>query len=346
MRRLAKKSKCVNCFADGGEYNIEEIKKEIINHCGGQVTEECIQEIMTGNDEELKQKVMYLSQHLQQQEQASQMAYGGQKPYVSNDPMEHGGFNSTGIAHRETTYSGDQNPNRVMIGGLPNTRFFAEGGQVDEATIQQYVQEIVQHCGGQVTEQCIQEILNGNDEALKQKLMIVSQYLEQRSQSQGNQQPAQAQPSEQQPVPQMDHGGPVIMDFCGGQITEECLQKAIKYGSPEVKQAAIAELEGLKKEAQLTAAIGAEVDRMFAKGGWIQKATERMKRKGTVGSFTKYCGGKVTEECIQRGLRSKDPVIRKKAQFAKNMRAIAKRAMGGEFTMDYEAIAEFFKNSV
>lgn len=39
------------------------------------------------------------------------------------------------------------------------------------------------------------------------------------------------------------------------------------------------------------------------------------------GSFTKYCGGEVTNECIQRGKNSSDPAIRKKAVFAQNARA-------------------------
>lgn len=38
------------------------------------------------------------------------------------------------------------------------------------------------------------------------------------------------------------------------------------------------------------------------------------------GSFTKYCNGKVTEECIQKGKNSPDPKIRKKATFAANAR--------------------------
>lgn len=38
------------------------------------------------------------------------------------------------------------------------------------------------------------------------------------------------------------------------------------------------------------------------------------------GSFTKYCNGKVTEECIRRGKNSPDPKIRKKATFAQNAR--------------------------
>ena len=38
------------------------------------------------------------------------------------------------------------------------------------------------------------------------------------------------------------------------------------------------------------------------------------------GSFTKYCGGNVTSECIARGKASPDPRIRKKATFAANAR--------------------------
>lgn len=38
------------------------------------------------------------------------------------------------------------------------------------------------------------------------------------------------------------------------------------------------------------------------------------------GSFTKYCKGKVTEECIQKGKNSPNPKIRKKATFAANVR--------------------------
>ena len=35
-----------------------------------------------------------------------------------------------------------------------------------------------------------------------------------------------------------------------------------------------------------------------------------------VQKFTEYCGGKVTEECIARGKRSKNPLTRKRANFA------------------------------
>lgn len=38
------------------------------------------------------------------------------------------------------------------------------------------------------------------------------------------------------------------------------------------------------------------------------------------GKFTEYCGGKVTNECIEKGLGSPDKAVRKRAQFAKNAR--------------------------
>lgn len=38
------------------------------------------------------------------------------------------------------------------------------------------------------------------------------------------------------------------------------------------------------------------------------------------GSFTRYCKGNVTEECIRKGKASPNPAIRKKATFAANAR--------------------------
>lgn len=52
----------------------------------------------------------------------------------------------------------------------------------------------------------------------------------------------------------------------------------------------------------------------FKKGGRIH-----IKKKNR-GKFTEYCGGKVTEECIAKGKKSKDPKIRKRATFAANAR--------------------------
>ena len=48
----------------------------------------------------------------------------------------------------------------------------------------------------------------------------------------------------------------------------------------------------------------------YKKGGSIH-----IKKKNR-GKFTEYCGGKVTEECIARGKRSKNPLTRRRANFA------------------------------
>ena len=52
---------------------------------------------------------------------------------------------------------------------------------------------------------------------------------------------------------------------------------------------------------------------------FIQKAEKRMEKKGTVGSFKEYCGGEVTMSCINKALKSDDPSIVKKANYAKNI---------------------------
>lgn len=39
-------------------------------------------------------------------------------------------------------------------------------------------------------------------------------------------------------------------------------------------------------------------------------------KKKNRGKFTDYCGGKVTEECIQKGKHSSNPTTRKRANFA------------------------------
>ena len=54
--------------------------------------------------------------------------------------------------------------------------------------------------------------------------------------------------------------------------------------------------------------------RLFKRGGPI-KIKEKNK-----GSFTRYCGGNVTSECIRKGKNSPNPKIRKQAIFAQNAR--------------------------
>jgi hypothetical protein len=48
-------------------------------------------------------------------------------------------------------------------------------------------------------------------------------------------------------------------------------------------------------------------------------------KESTKGSFTKYCKGKVTQECIDKAKRSKDKKLVKKAVFAENSRKWAKK---------------------
>lgn len=61
---------------------------------------------------------------------------------------------------------------------------------------------------------------------------------------------------------------------------------------------------------------GGEVKRLLKKGG---KNKIHIKKENR-GKFTEYCGGKVTSKCIQRGKNSSNPVIRKRATFAANVR--------------------------
>lgn len=63
-------------------------------------------------------------------------------------------------------------------------------------------------------------------------------------------------------------------------------------------------------------------------------------KKKNRGSFTKWCGGNVTDECIRRGKNSPNPKIRKKATFADNARHF-KHKLGGQLI--YELI-KYIKN--
>jgi hypothetical protein len=49
------------------------------------------------------------------------------------------------------------------------------------------------------------------------------------------------------------------------------------------------------------------------------------------GSFTRWCGGNVTEECIHKGKASSNPKIRKKATFADNARHFKHKKGGKAF---------------
>jgi hypothetical protein len=53
---------------------------------------------------------------------------------------------------------------------------------------------------------------------------------------------------------------------------------------------------------------------------YLKKGNKIHIKESQKGSFTRYCNGKVTNECIRRGKNSPDPKIRKKATFAANVR--------------------------
>lgn len=74
----------------------------------------------------------------------------------------------------------------------------------------------------------------------------------------------------------------------------------------------------------------------------IGKSGIHIKEK-TKGSFTKYCGGNVTDACIQKGKNSPNPAIRKKATFAANARKW-KHQQGGSLLpgVNYSSISNLF----
>lgn len=52
-------------------------------------------------------------------------------------------------------------------------------------------------------------------------------------------------------------------------------------------------------------------------------------KKKNIGSFTRFCNGKVTEECIRKGKNSSNPTTRKRANFAWVARHKFKHEEGG-----------------
>ena len=56
---------------------------------------------------------------------------------------------------------------------------------------------------------------------------------------------------------------------------------------------------------------------------WIKKAEIKK------GAFTDYCGGDVTSDCIEKGLKSDDPHVVKMASLAKTFRKMSKKKKRG-----------------
>ena len=79
---------------------------------------------------------------------------------------------------------------------------------------------------------------------------------------------------------------------------------------------------------------------------FIQKATEKMEKKGTEGSFKKYCGGEVTMACIKKAMKSDDPKLVKKANFAKNIKAYKGTEHKESVTMTESEMVDFIEKIV
>jgi len=69
---------------------------------------------------------------------------------------------------------------------------------------------------------------------------------------------------------------------------------------------------------------------------FIKKANARSVKKGTVGAFRKWCkskklsnkSGKVTMKCIRRGLKDKNVLIRRRANYARNIGGYSRSSFG------------------
>jgi len=68
---------------------------------------------------------------------------------------------------------------------------------------------------------------------------------------------------------------------------------------------------------------------MAKKRKWAQKVKQQMEKKGTTGSFRRYCKKKgysgATQACIEEGKRSRNPRTRKRAVLAENFRKMRRR---------------------
>lgn len=62
---------------------------------------------------------------------------------------------------------------------------------------------------------------------------------------------------------------------------------------------------------------------------YLKKGGIHIKKKNR-GKFTEYCGGEVTDKCIQRAKKSGNPKLVKRAVFAANSRRWSKKQQGGQ----------------
>ena len=98
------------------------------------------------------------------------------------------------------------------------------------------------------------------------------------------------------------------MDMGDGMLDDKGM---MKKGGYEIDRMLI--VRKLLPELLKLGRLGSGKYRNYKKGGIHIKPENK-------GKFTDYCNGKVTEECIQRGLNSPNPTTRKRANFARNAR--------------------------
>ena len=73
---------------------------------------------------------------------------------------------------------------------------------------------------------------------------------------------------------------------------------------------------------QLKAIIKEEIEKALAEEkdeNWAQDAAEDIEEKGTEGEFTKYCGGDVTQACVDKAASGSSTKRKRQAAFAANV---------------------------
>ena len=134
----------------------------------------------------------------------------------------------------------------------------------------------------------------------------------------------------------MDDGHPDLGDTNLGKLTDKDKKgKFAKYYNPlslkdnkkedeedfGTKRSRFFDMEDQEDEWEEKMGNIEESDKKF-----IQKATEKMEKKGTSGKFGEWCkeeglddDGEVTKKCIDKAMKSKDPKVAKMSAFAKNI---------------------------
>lgn len=211
-----------------------------------------------------------------------------------------------------------------MMQGQPPQQQPQQPQMNPEELMQQIAQALQQ---GATPEEIVQGLVQEMGMPQDQAVQMVTQVIETlKSQQQQQQQPQMEQgpPMEQPP---MEHGGNVFKehptDENNFQLRKDHISKILKSNVDDF------EYDDMIKQADELMEMSYP---QFKLGGekWMQKAAKSMKKRGTIGSFKEHCGGKVTLDCIKKGLRSRNPKIRKKAGFAKaSWKMAGKMQMGG-----------------